>query len=137
MKFLILQTATKFLMPLLLLFSIFILIKGHNEPGGGFVGGLIAASAFALHAFAYNVESTRNLLRITPHTLIGSGLLLSLLSSTLSLLTHQPFMTGIWIQLEVLEIGTIDLGTPLFFDFGVYLLVLGISLMILLSIAEE
>lgn len=137
MRSLILRTATRFLKPLLLLFSIFVLLKGHNEPGGGFVGGLLAAAAFVLHAIAYDVSSTRRLLRVDPHMLIGVGLLTALASGIWSLPMRRPFMTGHWVKFEVFEIGTIDLGTPLFFDIGVYLVVLGSSLMILLSLSEE
>jgi len=74
---LILSTATRLLLPLLLMFSIFLLLRGHNEPGGGFVGGLVAAAAFALHAIAYSVAATRRLLIIDPRALIGTGLLIA------------------------------------------------------------
>ena len=75
MTSLILSTAARYLLPLLLLFSFFILIRGHNEPGGGFIGGLVAAAAFALNAIAFDVGSTRRTLRIDPRTLIPAGLL--------------------------------------------------------------
>jgi multicomponent Na+:H+ antiporter subunit A len=77
LRSLILQTATRMLMPLLLLFSVFLLIRGHNEPGGGFVGGLVAAAAFALYAMAFDTVSARRALRISQHALIGSGLRLA------------------------------------------------------------
>ena len=73
----ILQTATRFLMPLLLLFAVFLLLRGHNEPGGGFVGGLVVASAFVLYSIAYGVSASRRALLVDPATLLGVGLLIT------------------------------------------------------------
>jgi multicomponent Na+:H+ antiporter subunit B len=134
---LILRTATRFLMPVLLLFSLFLLLRGHNEPGGGFAGGLVAAAAFALHSIAYNAAATRQALRLHPQTLIGTGLLLAAGSGTLSLLLGQSFMTGQWRHLDLPETGTVALGTPMVFDIGVYLVVMGVTLLIILSLSEE
>jgi multicomponent Na+:H+ antiporter subunit B len=134
---LILSTASRLLLPLFLLFSIFILLRGHNEPGGGFVGGLIAAAAFALHAIAYDVEKTRALLAIDTRSLIVMGLLLAMSSGMISLFLGEPFFTGQWVKLSLWAVGDLDLGTPLFFDIGVYLTVIGVTLTIILSLAEE
>jgi multicomponent Na+:H+ antiporter subunit B len=132
----ILRTATKFLLPLLLLFSIFLLLRGHNEPGGGFVGGLVAAAAYILYALAYNVPSTLAALRLAPRTFIGIGLLIAGASGAVPLLLGRPFLTAIW--LDVLPgVGVLDIGTPLVFDLGVYITVLGVVLTIVLSLAEE
>jgi multicomponent Na+:H+ antiporter subunit B len=135
MPSLILSTATRYLLPLILLFSIFILLRGHNEPGGGFVGGLIAAAAFALYAFAYNTKSARQALRVNPRVFIGLGLLVALSSATLSLLSGLPFMTGRWLAEPLPVVG--KLGTPAMFDLGVYLVVLGVVLLIIFSLAES
>ena len=62
----ILSTATRYLLPLLLMFSIFLLLRGHNEPGGGFVGGLVAGAALALYAMALGLPSARQVLGIEP-----------------------------------------------------------------------
>jgi len=134
---LILSTASRLLLPLFLVFSIFILLRGHNEPGGGFVGGLIAAAAFALHAIAYDVEKTRTLLAIDTRSLIVLGLLLAMSSGMISLFLGEPFLTGQWMKVSFWPIGELDLGTPLFFDIGVYLTVVGVTLTIVLSLAEE
>lgn len=137
MTSLILSTASRLLLPLFLAFSIFILLRGHNEPGGGFVGGLIAAAAFALHAIAYDVEKTRTLLAINPRGLIVLGLFLAMSSGMISLFIGEPFLTGQWVKISFGSIGELDLGTPLFFDIGVYLTVIGVTLTIILSLAEE
>jgi multicomponent Na+:H+ antiporter subunit B len=134
---LILSTASRLLLPVVLLFSIFILLRGHNQPGGGFVGGLIAAAAFALHAIAYGVKKTRSLLGLDPRSLIGLGLFVALVSAMVSLVLGQPFFTGQWINLSFGSLGELDLGTPLVFDIGVYLTVIGVTLTIILSLAEE
>jgi multicomponent Na+:H+ antiporter subunit B len=137
MTSLILSTATRFLLPLLLLFSIFVLLRGHNEPGGGFIGGLIAAAAFALNVIALDVRRTRRTLRADPRTLIAVGLLAAMASGIVGLLGGEPFMTGIWVTLQIPWLEESYISTPLLFDIGVYLVVLGVTLTIILSLAEE
>jgi multicomponent Na+:H+ antiporter subunit B len=137
MTSLILRTATRFLMTLLLLFSFFLLLRGHNEPGGGFVGGLVAGTAFVLYAVSFQVDSARKLLRADPHTLIGLGLLLAAGSGVLGLAAGRPFLTGMWAAWELPENGELAVGTVLLFDVGVYLVVVGAVLTILFSLLEE
>jgi len=134
---LILRTATRFLMILMLLFSLFLLMRGHNAPGGGFVGGLVAAAAFALYTIAYDPAATRRALRIDPRAFIGVGLLVAASSGLLSLAAGRPFMTGLWATLSLSRQGRVAIGTPMLFDVGVYLVVLGVTLTILLSMSEE
>ena len=135
MKKIILVTASTYLLPLLWLFSVFILLRGHYLPGGGFVGGLVASIAFVLHAFANGVENTRNFLKYHPGILIPIGLTISLISGILPLFLSKPFMYGLWFKDPVPAIGMI--GSALFFDIGVYLVVIGITLTILFTIAEN
>src|SRR4029079_1978652 len=85
-RLVILPTAARFLLPLLLLFSLFLLVRGHNEPGGGFSGGLVAASAYVLYGFAYGAAEARRVLPADPRALIGAGLLLAVASGCLGLL---------------------------------------------------
>jgi multicomponent Na+:H+ antiporter subunit B len=134
---LILRTASKYLLPLLLLFSIFLLLRGHNEPGGGFVGGLVAAAAFALYALASGVPSARQALQIAPHTLLASGLLVALTSGVIPLFFGREFLTMYWADLHLPLLGDLEVGTTLFFDVGVFLVVLGGVLLIIFSLAEE
>jgi multicomponent Na+:H+ antiporter subunit B len=137
MSSLILRTATRLILTLLLLFSIFLLLRGHNEPGGGFVAGLVAAGAFILYAIAYDVQSAREALHFKPHIFVAAGLLLAVLSGLGALFTGEPFMTGEWASWELNDSNTIDVGTPLLFDVGVYIVVIGVTLMIVLTLAEE
>ncbi len=97
----------------------------------------MAAAAFALYAIAYDVETTRRAFRVEPRLLIGVGLLAAAASGMVSLVVGQPFMTGQWGYVSVPGLGRLDIGTPLVFDIGVYLVVLGITLLIIFSLAEE
>jgi multicomponent Na+:H+ antiporter subunit B len=121
---LILSTASKILLPVLLLFSFFVLIRGHYEPGGGFVGGLVAASAFALFAISNGVVEAK---RLFPHAklFIVLGLFFALFSGLLSVFFGQIAFTGLWSEFALPVIGKIS--TPLLFDIGVYFVVVGFA----------
>jgi multicomponent Na+:H+ antiporter subunit B len=135
MKTIILQTASNYLLPLLLLFAVFILIRGHYLPGGGFIGGLVASIAFVLHAFANGLPNTRELLRIHPGFFMPVGLALSLFAGMLPMFgADLPFMTGLWYPDPAPVVGM--LGTALLFDIGVFLVVIGATLTILFTISE-
>ena len=136
MSSLILRTAARYLIPLLLLFSILTLLRGHNLPGGGFVGGLLAATAFALYVFAWDAAAARRAIRADPHLLIGTGLLIALLSGFVGMFGGKSYLTGTWGYLGFSEHKQ-ALGTPIFFDIAVYLVVIGASLMIILSLTEQ
>jgi multicomponent Na+:H+ antiporter subunit B len=132
---LILTTATRLLLPILLMFSLFLLLRGHNEPGGGFTGGLVAASGFALYAIAQGVEAARRMVRVDTRIITVSGLLISFVSGFPGLFSGRSFLTGVWSVAGFPGAGKV--GTPLMFDLGVYLLVFGITLTILFTLAEE
>ncbi|MET3114325.1 multicomponent Na+:H+ antiporter subunit B [Pedobacter sp. CG_S7] len=134
MRSTILQTASKYLLPILLLFSVFLLLRGHYYPGGGFVGGLVASIAFVLHSFAYGTDNTLKILRYKPLTLIPIGLGISTLSMFLPVFVGFPVMTGLWFDQPIPVIGMI--GTALFFDLGIYLVVIGVVLTILFTISS-
>jgi multicomponent Na+:H+ antiporter subunit B len=131
MTSLILCTAARRLMPLLLLFGLFLLLRGHNAPGGGFAGGLVVSAAYALHAFAFGVAAARRALLAAPSRLIGVGLLLALGSGLLPLALDRAFLTALW-----LDPGS-GIGTPMLFDLGVFLVVIGVVLTMTFTLAEE
>ena len=133
----ILQTAVKLLVPLMLLFSLFLLERGHSEPGGGFVGGLTAASAFALYALSRGTEEARRALWISPRTLVGAGLACALGSGLLAPLRGEPFLKSLWTEVPLPGGSTFFLGSTLLFDTGVYLVVMGITLLIVLALEEH
>jgi multicomponent Na+:H+ antiporter subunit B len=134
MRHLTFRTATVFLLPLLLLFSVFVLLRGHYLPGGGFVGGIIASIAFVLHAFAFGLRNTRKLLRVRPMRLMPAGLALAVFSAILPVFQGLPIMTALWLNEPIPVIGLV--GSALLFDIGVYIVVLGVALTIIFSISE-
>lgn len=131
----ILSTAVRYLLPLQLLFAFFVLARGHNEPGGGFIAALVVAAGFALYAIAYNVQAAQAILRFKLRTYIAIGLLVVLLSALLSWLDGLPAMTGLWGTAQIPVIG--KLGTPFMFDVGVFLTVVGVTLLIIFSLMED
>ena len=131
----ILQTATRLLMPLLLLFAVFLLLRGHNQPGGGFVGGLVVAASFVLYSIAFSVDAARRALLVRSSTLLGIGLLVALVSGLPGAFLGQPFMTSMWTTIA-LGSTQLDVGTPLVFDIGVFLAVIGVVLTIVFTLAE-
>lgn len=131
----ILQTASRFLMPLLLLFAVFLLLRGHNQPGGGFIGGLVVASSFVLYSIAFGVDAARRALLVRPSTLLGIGLLVALASGLPGVVDGRPFMSAVWTTIGTGS-SVIDLGSPLVFDVGVFLAVIGVVLTIVFTLAE-
>lgn len=135
MNSIILTTVSRLLTGLLLVFSVFLLLRGHNLPGGGFAGGLVAASAFVLHALATDFASARRMLWLDPRTIMGLGLLVATVSGLLAFFQGKPFLTGLWDKTPLPVVG--KLGTPLMFDSGVYLLVLGMTCLVVFSLGED
>jgi multicomponent Na+:H+ antiporter subunit B len=136
MDSLILRTATRLLLSLMLLFSFFILLRGHNEPGGGFIGGLIAASAFALHSIAFGPRALRNVLVFDPRSIAGAGMLCAIVAGLSSALAGDVFLSAEWLHWGEGD-ATFHVGTPLLFDIGVFLVVIGAVLTIVLALEEE
>lgn len=134
---LILQVAARFLLPMLLLFSIFLLLRGHNEPGGGFIAGLVASSAFALHLFAFTPVQTQRLIGVDGSQLMGVGLMIAMFSGVIGvILSGSDFLTSVWWTVYLPGVGELKLSTPLLFDIGVYLVVIGMVTTLLLTLAE-
>ena len=131
----ILRTGSRFLMPLLLLFALFLLLRGHNAPGGGFVGGLVVAAAFVLHLIAYGATASRRALLVEPSALLAAGLVVAVGSGIPAIVLGLPFMTALWTTVDVGSL-TLDIGTPLVFDIGVFLAVIGVVLTIVFTLAE-
>ena len=128
MKSPILIAIARLLKPLLLVFSVYVMWRGHNAPGGGFVGGLIAASAFALSSIALGVEEARRSLAVPPVALIALGLLLAMGSGFVGLARGEPFLAPARAGI---------LSTVQLFDIGVYLVVAGMTVLVLFTLAED
>jgi multicomponent Na+:H+ antiporter subunit B len=136
MSTLIFRTIAPGLTSLMLLFSVFVLLRGHNEPGGGFIGGLIAVAAVAIYGIAFGAPAARRALRFDPLAISGAGLLLAAASGLASLAVGVPFLTGLWTRLSVLG-SELDLSTVMAFDIGVYLVVLGSLSSVALALEDE
>ena len=132
MNSLILSTATRLIVLLMEVFALFLLLRGHNLPGGGFVGGLVASCAFALLAISDGSAAVRRTLPVDPRTITLVGLAVALIAGFLAMLGPAPFLTGVWT-----EFAGIPLGTPLLFDVGVFLMVFGAVLTLMLALEEE
>jgi multicomponent Na+:H+ antiporter subunit B len=140
MNSVILTAATRLLTPLMVAFSLFILLRGHNEPGGGFIGGLVATTAFALYAKALGVRATRAALRVDPAAIAVAGLGLALLAGLWGLILGDAFLEGRWPLLTTESDGGkagLPVGSVLLFDVGVYLVVVGSVLAILFALEED
>ena len=135
MRTVILHTTVKLLMPLFFIFSVYLLFRGHNLPGGGFIGGLLASIALFLHSMVFGVEATLKRYNLNSRKVIDSGLLVSLTSVVLSLTMGLTLFTGVWSSFQLPLIG--NLGTPMLFDIGVYLVVVGVVLNITFVLTEN
>ncbi|AKD04600.1 MnhB domain-containing protein [Pontibacter korlensis] len=180
MRTIILATAIRYLTPLFLLFSVYILLRGHNHPGGGFIGGLIGSIAFVFHVLAHGSERTVNayfqlnvyhksrqayrnrtehiwnllkantwnrpkgfkeipwryhLIKVRPAYMMAAGLFLAATSGVVGLFLGKPYMSALWSEDGIAIIGAF--GTPLLFDMGVYLLVLGMVLKMVFTMSKE
>jgi multicomponent Na+:H+ antiporter subunit B len=136
MNTVIFRTAAPLIVATMLVFSVYICLRGHNEPGGGFIGGLIGAASIAVFGMASGVPAVRRALKVDPLALAGCGVLLAGFAGLMSLFIDAPFLTAIWLYLDMGDT-TVPLSTPLFFDIGVYLVVFGTISAIALALEDE
>ena len=136
MNTLIFRTVAPFLTALMMLFSVFVLLRGHNEPGGGFIGGLVAVSALAIFGIANGVAAVRKALWFHPMAISAFGLAMAAIAGLLSVFSAVPFMTGLWVYPSVLGV-EIPLSSVMLFDTGVYLVVVGSITSIALALETE
>lgn len=138
MKSLLLLIASRFLSWPFFILSIWILYRGHNLPGGGFIGGLVAASGFLFYDLSGYGRPKRGLFSCGPFAFLTSGLALAVLSGLPGLFDGAGFLKGFWLPGFTLPLlGSVHLGTPLIFDIGVYLTVIGFILLLAGTLAEE
>jgi multicomponent Na+:H+ antiporter subunit B len=131
----ILRATTSFLAVLLVFLSLFLLLRGHNEPGGGFVGGLVLAAGFALHLLTFGPSATRSLVPFRPEAMIAAGIVASLVAGLAGLALRGSFLASVWWPKPIPGLGKV--GTVLLFDSGIYLVVFGVAVTILLLLVEE
>jgi multisubunit Na+/H+ antiporter MnhB subunit len=133
MQSVILKTATRLMVGIILVFAVYLLLRGHHEPGGGFAAALVAATAFALFAITEGSDKVRRAVRLRPATIAVAGLCIAATAGMPAVFMARPFLTGIWWNLDE----NLALGTPLLFDIGVFLAVLGAILAILLALEDN
>lgn len=132
----ILQIAAKYIRLLLVFFAVLALLRGHNNPGGGFIGGLLVALSIVYYGFAFDSMKAKAKLNIQSERYIASGLLAILLSVVPGLVQSGELMKGIWIGIPLPVLGELKLGTPFLFDIGVFLAVIGVTLMFFFSLTK-
>jgi multicomponent Na+:H+ antiporter subunit A len=120
-----------------LMTSLWLLFAGHNQPGGGFVGGLLAGSAISLRYIAGGIEQVRGRSRFRPWTVLGTGLLLASGTATIPLLFGGNLLEVGFAALDLPLLGVVTVSSALAFDSGVYLAVIGMVLMAFEAFGEE
>lgn len=130
----ILPAAVRWVVPVQYVFSIYLLLRGHNLPGGGFIGGLVLASALVLRTMV----DPKRAPKFDLIALSGIGLLVALASAMLPVLLGRTFFTGVWAgEIWLPTLGKLKLGTPLYFDIGVFLVVTGVATKLLLVLLAQ
>ncbi|MNI16398.1 Na(+)/H(+) antiporter subunit B [compost metagenome] len=132
-----LQTATKILVFIIMTFSIYILFAGHHNPGGGFIGGLITASALVLFYIAFDLQSVRDIIPVDFNQLAAAGVIVAVLTGTASFLFDVPFLTQTFTYVNLPLLGKTELASAVIFDLGVYMTVIGTTMTIITSISED
>ncbi|MBE0474189.1 monovalent cation/H+ antiporter subunit A [Rhodoferax sp.] len=130
----ILATFARLLLPLALLVSFYIFLRGHNLPGGGFIAGLITAIALIVQYLANGVSWTHARLPAHTHPWIAAGLVIALLTGLASWLFGRPFLTSAFGHVNWPLVGEFELASAMAFDLGVYLVVVGATLLILINL---
>jgi monovalent cation:proton antiporter len=133
----ILRTAAKWIAFIIMAFSLFLFFAGHNNPGGGFIGGLMGAGALLLIALAFGTKTLRAVLPINFRILTAAGLLIAVLTGIGSFVFGAPFLSHAFGHFHLPVLGDTELATAALFDLGVYLTVIGVTMTIILSIGED
>ncbi|MRG85303.1 Na(+)/H(+) antiporter subunit B [Salinibacillus xinjiangensis] len=134
---LIFRTTTSLIAFILLGFSFYLLLAGHNAPGGGFIGGLMTAAAILLMYMAYGFEAIRKIIPVNFKMVIPTGLFIAVLTGIGSFVFDQPFLSQTYGHFHLPILGDVELATAMIFDLGVYLTVVGVTLTIMLTIAND
>lgn len=128
-------TSTRLLFFVINLFAVYLMLRGHNLPGGGFIGGLVSAISLILLRLAVGLAETRRILRVDPVYVAAVGLLIAAGTSSAPMVFGRPFLEQFNVHLhDVPLLGDLHVGTPLAFDFGVFLVVVGVTVKILFAL---
>lgn len=130
-------TVARLVLPFLLLFTVELLLAGHNRPGGGFIAGVMLVAAIALQYVVFGVRSVRRHLPRGSFALMAAGLLLALGSGVAGLVRGQGFLKSWVIHWSLPVFGEVEWATAFLFDLGIFLLVTGVGLTLLTLIGED
>ena len=134
---LIVDVSVRLLYPSIIVLSLYFLFAGHNQPGGGFVGGLAAAAAISLRYVSGGVNAVRNSFRLKPWTIIGTGLAVSVGTAIFPMLLGGAILEHGTLKLHPPVLGEVKATSALPFDLGVYAIVVGLALMIFEAFGED
>ncbi len=137
MNTVILQLASKYVRGLLIIFSVIMLLRGHNLPGGGFIGGLLAGLSIAFKGFAFTPAKAEKEMKVRPEYFMVFGLMLIFGSLWPGLLIEGTFMQGGWFTIPFPFTEGYKVGTPFLFDIGVYFIVIGVTVLFLFSLTDK
>lgn len=133
----VLETAVRLVFHTILVFSLYLLFAGHNQPGGGFVGGLVAGLAFVLRYIAGGRAALREAVPVDPGVPLGLGLLLAAGTGVVALLAGGQFLESGKVSHDLPVLGVLKATSALPFDTGVYLVVVGLVLGVLRTLGAE
>lgn len=117
--------------------SVYLLFAGHNQPGGGFVGGLVAGGAVALRYVAGGIDEVRRISPVKPWTILGTGVLIAAGVAAVPMLFGDPVLDNAYVELDLPVLGEVAVASGTLFDIGVYLVVVGVLLMIVEAFGER
>ena len=130
-----LRLLNRILTPVLLLLAVYLLLRGHNLPGGGFIAGLMAAAAFQLQILSRGHDRVRSAIGPYLNSGIGLGLAVAICAGIVGLF-EGTFFKGLWFKLNLPLLGYLELGTPVIFDLGVFLVVVSVATSFLLGLSR-
>ncbi|HWX50694.1 MAG TPA: monovalent cation/H+ antiporter subunit A [Roseomonas sp.] len=130
-------TLTRLLFPVMLIVAVFLLLRGHDLPGGGFSAGMVVAIAILLQYMTGGTEWTEDRLRLRPPLWLGAGLLIAAGTGLAACLFGRPFLTTYFAYAELPVIGKVPTASALIFDIGVFCLVVGATLLMLVALAHQ
>ncbi|HEX6421234.1 MAG TPA: MnhB domain-containing protein [Acidimicrobiales bacterium] len=134
----IVDTVAQLIFHSAIVLSLYLLFAGHNQPGGGFVGGLVASAAVAVHYVAGGIDDVRSLSRLRPWTILGSGLVLAGVAAVAPLIGGGAVLeSGYLLDADLPVLGHVKVLSTLVFDAGVYAVVVGLMLMVFEAVGEE
>ena len=136
MRNIILEKIARLFLRVMAIFAILLLLRGHNKPGGGFIAGIIIATGFIMYGIVFGSAAIERILYFNTRKWMGVGLLLVLLAAIIPVFMGLSPLTGLWYIEKLPLVGELHLGTPLLFDTGIFIGVIGVILSIVITIMD-